>query len=259
MKQLIYVFTLLLGGWLLLPGAAQAQVKIGANAKTIGQNSNLEVEAANGNKTIVDKGTGNVGIGTTTPGNNLEVNSGTSGKSGLRFTNLNNSTTGATSGAKALGVNSSGDVVTVEASAVPIYVPTLKAAINGYSVSVPQSSNTLGLSTPEFNTIPGASVSGNQVVLPPGLYRANFTFSAQFRSADISNISTAYLYINGTGLQGISSYSPAGANGGAYSGVVSFRLSAQSTVTFVNNVQSAGTFELFGGLANSSVAIEKLQ
>lgn len=66
MKQLIYVLTLLLGGWLLLPGAAQAQVKIGANAKTIGSNSNLEVEAANGKKMIVDKGTGAVTINAAT-------------------------------------------------------------------------------------------------------------------------------------------------------------------------------------------------
>ena len=43
-------------------GISNAQVKVGANPATIGTNSNLEVEAANGNKTIVDKATGQVTI-----------------------------------------------------------------------------------------------------------------------------------------------------------------------------------------------------
>lgn len=41
---------------------AQAQVKIGANPTTIGATSNLEVEATNGNKTIVNKTNGQVTI-----------------------------------------------------------------------------------------------------------------------------------------------------------------------------------------------------
>lgn len=50
-----------------------AQVKIGANPTTIGTNNNLEVEAANGNKTVIQKNNGNVGIGTTTPTAKLHV------------------------------------------------------------------------------------------------------------------------------------------------------------------------------------------
>lgn len=56
---------------------------------------------------------GNVGIGTTTPGARLEVSSGTAAVSGLRFSNINSSTTPIASGYSTLGVNASGDVVVV--------------------------------------------------------------------------------------------------------------------------------------------------
>jgi hypothetical protein len=54
---------------------------------------------------------GNIGIGTTTPANKLEITQGTSGNSGLRFTNLNSSSTASTSLSKVLAVNSTGDVI----------------------------------------------------------------------------------------------------------------------------------------------------
>ncbi|WP_375448413.1 hypothetical protein [uncultured Fibrella sp.] len=68
---------------LLLAGATAtyAQVKIGANAKTIGSASNLEVEAANGNKTIVDKATGQVTIQDGTQGTNKILTSDANGAS----------------------------------------------------------------------------------------------------------------------------------------------------------------------------------
>lgn len=56
-NQLVYVFSLL-AGLLLLPEAGRAQVKIGNNYTTIGSNSNLEVEATNGKKVIVNKADG---------------------------------------------------------------------------------------------------------------------------------------------------------------------------------------------------------
>ena len=52
---------------------ASAQVKIGSNPTVIGANANLEVEAANGNKTVIQKNNGDVGIGTATPGAKLHV------------------------------------------------------------------------------------------------------------------------------------------------------------------------------------------
>lgn len=56
---------------------------------------------------------GNVGIGTTSPSAKLEVSSGTAGASGLKFTNFNASS--ATSTGQAVGVDASGNLVTIAA------------------------------------------------------------------------------------------------------------------------------------------------
>jgi hypothetical protein len=63
-----------------------------------------------GNSLLFDNGT-NIGVGTTSPGNKLEITQGTAGNSGLRFTNLNSTSTATTSSSKVLGLNSSGDVI----------------------------------------------------------------------------------------------------------------------------------------------------
>lgn len=55
-------------------------------------------------------GTGNVGIGIAAPTAKLEVSSGTTGQSGLKFTNMN-STTATTQNVAALGVDANGNVV----------------------------------------------------------------------------------------------------------------------------------------------------
>lgn len=57
---------------------------------------------------------GNVGINTTDPGARLAVDSGTSGVSGLRFTQLTSASTSVTGNGKVLGLNSSGDVIYVD-------------------------------------------------------------------------------------------------------------------------------------------------
>ena len=62
------------------------------------------------NSSIFDDGT-NVGIGTSTPANKLEISHGTAGNSGLRFTNLNATSTATTTSNKVLGLNNNGDVV----------------------------------------------------------------------------------------------------------------------------------------------------
>lgn len=54
---------------------------------------------------------GNVGIGASSPANKLEITQGTAGNSGLRFTNLNSTSTATTSASKVLGLNSTGDVI----------------------------------------------------------------------------------------------------------------------------------------------------
>ncbi len=60
-------------------------------------------------------GNGNVGINTTSPNNKLEITHGTSGNSGLRFTDLTNASSSITNTTdKILSVNSNGDVILVD-------------------------------------------------------------------------------------------------------------------------------------------------
>jgi hypothetical protein len=59
---------------------------------------------------LQDKG-GNVGIGTFTPGNKLEINSTVANTSGLRFTNLTAASPTMAANGKALSVDANGDVV----------------------------------------------------------------------------------------------------------------------------------------------------
>lgn len=60
---------------------------------------------------------GNVGVGTTAPGSKLEITSGTSGVSGLKFGNINNSTP-ATGNSSTLGVDGMGNVVVQNAAPI---------------------------------------------------------------------------------------------------------------------------------------------
>jgi hypothetical protein len=65
---------------------------------------------------------GDVGIGASTPGNKLEINQGTTGNSGLRFTQLTSSSTPSSANGAVLSVNSTGDVIMTPntASSVPL-------------------------------------------------------------------------------------------------------------------------------------------
>jgi len=90
-----------------------AQLKVGDNPTLIVTSAKLQVDGDNTTTTpskLIVTGTGNVGVGTAAPGAKLEVNSGTAGVSGQRFTNLNNAST-STAGTAPLGVDASGNVV----------------------------------------------------------------------------------------------------------------------------------------------------
>ena len=90
----------------------------GSNNILIGQNVLASVPTVSNELNIgnwIYGSSGNIGIGAASPGNKLEITHGTSGNSGLRFTNLNASSTAATSSGKVLSVNSNGDVVLEQA------------------------------------------------------------------------------------------------------------------------------------------------
>ena len=74
-------FFLMICGLLFVSAMARAQVKIGANPGTIGTSSGLEVEATDGNKTIVNKTTGQVTIQDGTEGAGKILTSDATGKS----------------------------------------------------------------------------------------------------------------------------------------------------------------------------------
>lgn len=67
--------------------------------------------SVNGNTFSVDAANNKVGIGTTTPNAKLEINSGTNGVSGLKFTNLNSTSTASSTVTKNLSVDASGNVI----------------------------------------------------------------------------------------------------------------------------------------------------
>ena len=89
-------------------GPALAQMKVGSNPTTLTSDVNLQAEATDGSQVVVRKSTAQVGIGTTSPANRLEVNSGTASASGVRLTQLPS--------ASFLGTNASGDIVKSTAS-----------------------------------------------------------------------------------------------------------------------------------------------
>lgn len=91
-----------------------AQLKIGINKSTISSNTFFEIESSNGSKLVVKKDTVKMGINNTNPNNRLEITHGTSGNSGLRFTNLTNTNSAMNPisvNQKFLSLNNLGDVV----------------------------------------------------------------------------------------------------------------------------------------------------
>jgi hypothetical protein len=101
---------------------------------------------------------GEVGIGTATPANKLEVNSGTSGASGVRLTQVTN--------ASQLGTNASGDIVPV--------TRRVSAAV-GAGVEVVLDNVRAQLATGSNRSLQIAASSGSFVIdgMDEALYAAN--------------------------------------------------------------------------------------
>ncbi|KAB7726500.1 hypothetical protein F5984_24605 [Rudanella paleaurantiibacter] len=186
-NQLFYVF-LLLAGLLLLPEASRAQVKIGNNYTTIGSNSNLEVEATNGKKVIVNKADGSMVIETTP--------------------------TSTSASDKLLAVDGAGKVVTVDRTTVISSVSatgTLPVAPYirlegtfpyqtniGYNGSLSSTGTIKGLSTTFSNLINYNSSTGDITITSPGVYFITFSIlPSNLSTAATQNDVCAFLVKNG--------------------------------------------------------------
>jgi hypothetical protein len=92
---------------LLSPAIANAQMKVGSNPTTLAADTNLQVEAttnvSGGGQFVVQKSTGNVGVGTISPANKLHIGTAAvANTAGIR-TPLTNATS--------LATNANGDIV----------------------------------------------------------------------------------------------------------------------------------------------------
>nr|WP_315140971.1 hypothetical protein [uncultured Flavobacterium sp.] len=128
---------------------------------------------AGSNKTNGIYRDGNVGIGTTTPGNKLEIKATTANQSGLKLTNLTSSSP-VSSGAT-LGVDTNGNVVTVQGSS---FSPKFGTAYPASSISIAAGSHALL-----------ASVTIDE----KGTYLINYTMRVQSNSVLGNQYAVGYL------------------------------------------------------------------
>lgn len=91
--------------------------------------TNTGVAGNNVDRVVILPG-GNVGIGTSTPGSKLTLNSGTTGVSGLQFSQLNSSSTATTGTGKYVTVDASGNLILVTIPASTL-TGTLPATLGG--------------------------------------------------------------------------------------------------------------------------------
>ncbi|WP_375448416.1 hypothetical protein [uncultured Fibrella sp.] len=185
-------FSLFLAGLMLallttLPNAARAQVKIGTNHNTIGPSSNLEVEAANGNKVTIDKTTGAVSVSGTFAGDPLQV-------TGVKE--------GQTSAAQTLMITADGYVQKAPA-AVSLQTRFIASANQNpsqtYTGPTPPPYITIDLSSIDFESYPGSVDLTNNLIKVPrdGYYQVNGTLGVTDAPAG-QTISTCIYYKRNT-------------------------------------------------------------
>ena len=182
---------------------------------------------AGANKTGDIYRTGKVGIGTTTPTAQLEIKAGVTNSSGLKFSDFNSTTP--TSGGATLGVDASGNVVTVPGTS---FSPSFGSS---------RISTTLNVGS-------GLQYLMTYVVLPTtGTYLINYTMRVQSMSAVsnqyavgyLSNVSTPGTPIVGTEILGAFSGSPF-VTGGNYSGSYIVTTTAANKVLYFMGTAQGG-------------------
>ncbi|MEI7978299.1 MAG: hypothetical protein WCI53_05600 [Bacteroidota bacterium] len=164
---------------------------------------------AGSNKTGAIYRTGKVGIGTINPGTALEVNSGVSNSSGMKFTNLNSSAP--TSGGATLGVDANGNVVTVQGNS---FSPSFGSSRISSTINVNAGSSSLLTSV----TLP---TTGTYLVTYTMRVQSTANNNNQYAVGYLSNVSSPGSQIVGTEILGAysaSSASPFPVTGGNYSG-----------------------------------------
>jgi hypothetical protein len=189
------------------------------------------------NSSIFDNG--NVGIGTTTPANKLEIMEGTAGNSGLRFTNLNSSSAATTSASKVLGVNSTGDVILTN-------IPGTQNIVSFSTVTPTTSGVVFTPNTPADQTVIYQSATNNSLWTYNGTTYVTYTAPATTAwnlsgtSNDAGNNKTSSIWRSGGIIAGGSSTSPTYGNITAIGG------------TNFSGVPALGTASI--GLINNSTA-----
>jgi len=146
---------------------------------------------------------GNVGIGTgaATPNTSLEVNSGTSGISGLRLTRINNLTATTSNNVALLGINPNGDVVVASSGASATSFTATLTTAGGQVIPNNNSGINTGY-TPSYGTLTWQNVitntgafSGNTFTAPTtGFYLASLTITLTWDGTGGSGIAYGRIY-----------------------------------------------------------------
>jgi hypothetical protein len=150
-----------------------------ANEVKLGGTLSQATEIANAGNNLSISGTGNLGVGTTTPANKVEINSGSSNQSGLRLSNLTSSSPASTGDVTALGINSTGDIVSLgsENTYKGLYVVN-GVNPNNISYGGAGSTGTVNYATTEgYGGAPAAALTNAGVFTAPtaGVYRFDFS------------------------------------------------------------------------------------
>jgi collagen type VII alpha len=196
---------------------------------------------------------GNVGVGVLTANNKIELNQGTAGNSGLRFTQLTSASTAGSAGAKVLSVDANGDVVLVIDSgtgSISTLAPaTIAATIDNTNFA--QTWNWSTAATQNPLTLSGAALTtGSLLNLTGGTYSsgASLNISQTGGAAIISNTPGADLTTpNGNTLNVVSGTTGVATFDSGTTGAVNIGTSANPKVVTVGNTNTTSTLNLRSG------------
>jgi collagen type VII alpha len=202
---------------------------------------------------LVVAATGNVGISRNAPANKLEVNQGTAGNSGLRFTQLTSASTAAAAGAKVLSVDVNGDVVLVNDS-VTGSISSLTAATAANTIdntNFAQTWNWTTATTQNPFTLSGTALtSGSLLNLTGGTYSsgASLNILQTGGAAIISNTPGADLTTPaGNTLNVVSGTTGVATFDSGTTGAVNIGTSANPKTVTVGNTNTTSTLNLRSG------------